>query len=77
MSIAANKVKGVRAALVTDVFGAKRAREHNDANIIVFGAQTIDKKTAIESAKYFVETIFSSAERHERRINKIKFRENF
>ncbi|MDO8511743.1 MAG: RpiB/LacA/LacB family sugar-phosphate isomerase [bacterium] len=77
MSIAANKIKGARAALVLDTFGAKRAREHNDANIIVFGTSEIKKNVAIESTKYFLETMFSSAERHVRRVGKINLRDRF
>lgn len=77
MSIAANKIKGARAALVSDAFGAKRAREHNDANIIVFGSQVIEKYVAIDCVKYFLETMFSSADRHVRRIGKINLRDRF
>lgn len=77
MSIAANKVKGARAALVFDVFMAKRAREHNDANIIVLGSSEIEKEVAIESVKYFLETLFSSGDRHVRRAGKIILRDRF
>lgn len=75
MAIAANKVKNVRAALVYNVFSAKRAREHNDANVIVFGSELIKTADAIEAARYFVELIFPYSERHIRRINKIKYYE--
>lgn len=77
MSIAANKIRGARAALVSDVFQAKRAREHNDANIIVFGARVVDKKVAIECVKYFLETQASQSERHVRRVGKIKHQDQF
>ena len=77
MSIAANKIKGVRAALVVDIFSAKKSREHNDANIIVFGTRIIDKNLAIECTKYFLETMFSSAERHTRRNGKINLRDRY
>jgi len=75
MAIAANKVKNVRAALVFNVFSAKRAREHNDANVIVFGSESISVANAIEAARYFVELVFPYSERHNRRINKIKYYE--
>jgi len=77
MSIAANKIKGVRAALVMDVFTAKRSREHNDANIIVFGTRATERKLAIECTKYFLETMFSYAERHTRRNGKIALKDRF
>lgn len=77
MSIASNKVVGARAALVMDVFGAKRAREHNDANIIVFGEHLIKKDDAVECARYFLATMFSSGDRHVRRIGKINYYEKF
>lgn len=70
MSIAANKVKGIRCALCHDAYTAEYARRHNNANIIAFGGRT----TGVEIAKQMVE-IFLSTEfdggRHERRINKI------
>jgi ribose 5-phosphate isomerase B len=77
MSIAANKIKGVRAALVMDIFSTRRSREHNDANIIIFGSHFIKKNIAIECVKYFLDTVFSSADRHNRRKGKIVFREQF
>lgn len=77
MSIAANKIKGVRAALVFDPFGAKRAREHNDANVIVLGAATVKNSLAFDCVKYFLDTLFSHAERHTRRLGKINLRDRF
>lgn len=76
MDIAANKVEGVRAALVVNEFGARRAREHNDANVIVFGAEFISKDDAIRAAKVFLETSFSAEERHVRRVGKISGRKS-
>ena len=69
--IAANKVKGVRAALAWSVETAKLAREHNDANVVGIGGRmhTIDQCKAIIDA--FIETPFSKDERHIRRIKKI------
>jgi ribose 5-phosphate isomerase B len=77
MAIAANKVKNIRAALVCDVFSAKRSREHNDANIIVFGSELIKPVDAIEATRYFLELIFPYSERHNRRISKIKYYETY
>jgi len=70
MSIAANKVKGIRAALCCDAFNAARARMHNDANILCLGADTsVDKYKEIVAA--FLDTEFEGG-RHQRRIEKIK-----
>jgi len=72
MSIAANKIKGVRAAACHDVFTARMAREHNDANVLCLGAWVIGRGVAMEVVKAFLETSFSWAERHQRRLAKIK-----
>lgn len=72
ISITANKVKGIRAALCHDVFSAKATREHNNANILAMGARVIGPGLAIEIVKAFLETEFSSDERHIRRINMIE-----
>lgn len=72
ISIAANKVKGIRAALCHDVFSAKATREHNDANILAMGARVIGPGLALEIVKAFLETDFSNDERHIRRIKMIE-----
>lgn len=72
MSMVANKIKGVRAALVADVFSAKATREHNDANILVMGGRTLTNELAIEILKTFLETEFSFEERHVKRISQIE-----
>lgn len=72
MDIAANKVKGVRAALCTSVFMAKRSREHNDANILVLGASLCDITEINEITRAWLETDFSSDERHIQRIKKVE-----
>lgn len=74
--IAANKVKGVRAALAWSVETATLAREHNNANIVAIGGRmhSIDECKAIIDT--FIETSFSNDERHIRRINKITDYEN-
>lgn len=72
ISIAANKIKGIRAALCHDVFSAKATREHNNANILAMGARVIGPGLAIEIVKAFLETEFSNDERHIRRISMIE-----
>lgn len=71
VSIAANKVKGARAVNATNENMAEMSRKHNDARIICFGSDFIDKKTAIKYFKIFISTDFEGGERHERRINKL------
>ena len=68
----ANKVKGIRAALVYDEYSAKMSREHNDANLMALGARTTDLEKAKRLVKIWLETPFSGEERHIRRIGKIK-----
>jgi ribose 5-phosphate isomerase B len=69
--IAANKVRGVRAALAWSVETARLSREHNDANVVGIGARmhTLDEASAIVTA--FLETPFSGGERHSRRIGQV------
>jgi ribose 5-phosphate isomerase B len=74
--IAANKVKGVRAALVWSVETAKLARQHNDANIISIGQRMHDQALCLQLVDTFLETSFSADERHVRRINQITNYEN-
>ena len=71
MSIAANKVKGIRCALVSNINEAKLSKEHNNANIIAMSAKQ-DINLIKECIKTFLTTEFSNEERHIRRINKIK-----
>ncbi len=70
MSIAANKVKGIRCALVHDVFSAKATRCHNDSNILAMGERVIGPGLAREIAQTWLETDFEGG-RHARRIEKI------
>ena len=72
MSIAANKVHGIRAAVCGDAFSAKATREHNDANILCMGARVISEAKALEITDIFLDTPFSEDERHKRRISKIE-----
>ncbi len=71
MSILANKFKGVRAALVNDLFTAEMAKEHNNANILVIGARVTDKALAKEIVKIWLTTEFAGG-RHQRRLDKIE-----
>ena len=75
MSIAANKVKGIRCALVHDLFSAKATREHNDSNVLAMGERVIGPGLAREIAKVWLETSFEGG-RHENRVNKISAIEN-
>ena len=70
MSIAANKVTGVRAALVHDVESARLCREHNDANVLALAGRTLAYETADEILQTFLSTPFAGG-RHQRRIDKI------
>ena len=70
ISIAANKVKGIRAAVVTNAFCAKATREHNDANILCMGGRVITETDAVEFTKLFLTTEFQGG-RHQRRIDQI------
>lgn len=72
MSIAANKIKGIRAALCSDLFSAKVTREHNDSNILCLGERVIDRDLALEIAGIWLETPFSEEDRHIRRIKMIE-----
>lgn len=75
MSISANKVKGIRCALVHDVFSAKATRLHNDSNILAMGERVIGPGLAREIAKTWLETGFEGG-RHEKRVKKITEYEN-
>ncbi len=71
-AIAANKVKGIRAALCLNEEMARKAKEHNNANILSLGADYVSLDEAIRIVEIFIKTPFSSEERHVRRIEKIK-----
>ena len=72
ISIAANKIKGVRAALCHDVFSAKATREHNDANMLAMGARVVGPGLALMIVDTFLNTEFSNAERHQKRIDMLE-----
>src|SRR3989344_8411927 len=71
-AIAANKVRGIRAALCLNEEMARKARQHNDANILSLGADYITQDEAKRIVRTFIETNFSNEDRHIRRIEKIK-----
>ena len=75
ISIAANKVKGIRAAVVTNEFCAEMTRRHNDANIIAMGGRVINEAQAVKFTKIFLETPFDGG-RHINRVNMITEIEN-
>ena len=72
ISIAANKVKGIRAALCHDTFSAQATREHNDANILALGARVVGSGLALKIVDTFLNTEFSDDERHKNRIRQIE-----
>jgi ribose 5-phosphate isomerase B len=72
ISITANKVKGIRAALCADTLSAKLTRLHNDANVLAMGAGIVGPNLALEIVDTFLETEFSGEERHQRRIDAIE-----
>lgn len=72
ISIAANKVSGIRCALCADSLSAKLTRLHNDANVLAIGAGLIGEKLALEIVDTFLNTPFSGEERHRRRVDLIE-----
>ena len=72
MSMAANKVRGIRAAVLTDVFSAQATREHNDANVLCLGARVLDTERAVKLLDIFLDTPFSEGANHIRRISKLE-----
>ncbi len=71
ISLAANKIKGIRAAAVSDTATARLIREHNNANVIAIGARIVGSELAKDIIKTFLTTDFSGEERHQRRIDLI------
>ena len=71
VSFTANKVKGVRCALLSDLMTAKLTREHNDTNMMALGAGVVGPKLALEIVDMWLGTGFSHDERHQRRIDKM------
>lgn len=75
ISIAANKVPGIRAALCTDCFCAEATRLHNDANVLCMGGRVVGPGLAVKITETFLDTPFSDEERHKRRIRLIEHEE--
>ena len=71
VSVSANKVKGIRCALLSDLMTARMTREHNDTNVMALGAAVVAIPLALEIVDTWLETEFSQGERHVRRIAKI------
>ena len=71
VSIAANKVKGIRCALLSDLMSARLTREHNDTNMMAIGAAVVGEGLALEIVDTWLDTEFSHNERHQRRIDKV------
>mgnify|MGYP001108352012 CR=1 FL=1 len=76
ISMAANKVRGVRAANCADTFSARMTRLHNDANVLCLGSRVIGAGLALDMVDLFVDTPFSGEERHQRRIDQVMAIEN-
>ena len=70
-AMAANKIKGIRAAVLYDEYSARMSRSHNDANVASLGERDISPEKAKELIKIWIETPFSHEDRHKRRIEKI------
>ncbi len=71
VSIAANKIKGIRCALLSDVMSARMTREHNDTNVMAIGAGVVGKLLALQIVDTWLGTEFSGDARHQRRIDKV------
>ncbi len=71
VSIAANKIPGIRCALLSDIWSARMTRLHNDTNMMALGAGVVGENLALEIADTWLETEFSGEARHQRRIDKV------
>ena len=71
VSITANKIDGIRCALLSDVLSARMTREHNDTNVMAIGAGIVGEKLALEITDVWLSTPFSGDARHQRRIDKV------
>lgn len=72
ISIAANKVKGIRCALCADTYSARMTREHNNANMLAMGAGIVGTNLALNIVDTFLSTEFSTEEKHHRRVSMIE-----
>ena len=71
-SVAANKMRGIRAAVCHDTYSAHQGVEHDDMNVLTLGSRVVGPEPAYECALAFLAATFSGAERHERRLRKVK-----
>jgi ribose 5-phosphate isomerase B len=71
-AVAANKMRGIRAALCSDTYSAHQSREHDDCNVLCLGARVVGVELALELVRAFVTAKFSGEERHRRRLAKIE-----
>ena len=69
--VAANKIRGVRAALCGDTYSAHQSREHDDCNVLCLGARVVGSELALEIVRAFVGARFTGEERHQRRLDKV------
>jgi len=70
-SVAANKLKGIRAALCGDTYSGHQSREHDDCNVLCLGARVVGEELALDIVRAFVGSKFSGEERHRRRLAKV------
>jgi ribose 5-phosphate isomerase B len=70
-NVAANKIRGVRAALCGDTYSAHQSREHDDCNVLCLGARVVGSELAMEIVRAFVAARFTGEERHQRRLDKV------
>jgi len=75
-AVAANKLRGIRAALCGDTYSARQSREHDDCNVLCLGARVVGVELALEIVRAFVAARFNGEERHLRRLAKVKAMEN-
>src|SRR5215216_7105548 len=71
-AVAANKLRGIRAALCSDTYSAHQSREHDDCNVLCLGARVVGVELALDIVRSFVAARFTGEERHRRRLEKIK-----
>ena len=71
-SVAANKLRGIRAALCGDTYSAHQSREHDDCNVLCLGARVVGEELALDIVRAFIAARFTGEERHRRRLAKIK-----
>ena len=75
-AVAANKLRGIRAALCGDTYSAHQSREHDDCNVLCLGARVVGVELALEIVRSFIAARFTGEERHRRRLAKVKAMES-